>query len=155
MSSQFKWDVRYLNLAKLVSTWSKDPSTKCGAVIVNQRNEIVSVGFNGLPKFVTDSEERLTNRDIKLKMIIHAERNAIIFAKQDLKDCTIYTYPMMACSECAAMIIQAGFLRHVSMLSVNKHWQDSWKIASEMFDESGMVVDIYTKSELENENVTQ
>jgi len=155
MSSQFKWDVRYLNLAKLVSTWSKDPSTKCGAVIVNQRNEIVSVGFNGLPKFVTDSEGRLTNRDIKLKMIIHAERNAIIFAKQDLKDCTIYTYPMMACSECAAMIIQAGFLRHVSMLSVNKHWQDSWKIASEMFDESGMVVDIYTKSELENENVTQ
>ena len=153
MSNQHKWDMRYLNLAKLVSTWSKDPSTKCGAVIVNQHNEIISVGFNGLPKLVTDNEERLTNRDIKLKMIIHAERNAIIFAKKDLRNCTIYTYPMMACSECAAMIIQAGFSRHVSMLSPNKHWQDSWKIAGEMFDEAGMIVDIYTKSELENENV--
>lgn len=108
MLNQQKWDLRYLTLAKLVASWSKDPSTKCGAVIVNPNNEIVSIGFNGFPKSVIDSEERLNNRQTKLQMMVHAERNALIFAKQDLHKCTIYTYPMMACSECAAMIIQAG-----------------------------------------------
>jgi len=150
MLNQQKWDLRYLTLAKLVSSWSKDPSTKCGAVIVNPNNEIVSIGFNGFPKSVIDSEERLNNRQTKLQMMVHAERNALIFAKQDLYKCTIYTYPMMACSECAAMIIQAGISRHVSMITTNKNWKESFVLASQMFDEAGVNVDMYLQNELEN-----
>jgi len=150
MFNQQKWDLRYLTLAKLVASWSKDPSTKCGAVIVNPNNEIVSIGFNGFPKSVIDSEERLNNRQTKLQMMVHAERNALIFAKQDLHKCTIYTYPMMACSECAAMIIQAGISRHVSMITTNKNWKESFVLASQMFDEAGVNVDMYLQNELEN-----
>jgi dCMP deaminase len=150
MLNQQKWDLRYLTLAKLVASWSKDPSTKCGAVIVNPNNEIVSIGFNGFPKSVIDSEERLNNRQTKLQMMVHAERNALIFAKQDLHKCTIYTYPMMACSECAAMIIQAGISRHVSMITTNKNWKESFVLASQMFDEAGVNVDMYLQNELEN-----
>ena len=40
----FKWDRRFMDMATLVSMWSKDPSTKCGAVIVDPMNRIVSVG---------------------------------------------------------------------------------------------------------------
>ena len=83
-----KWELRYLEMAKLVSTWSKDPSTKVGAVIVDSDNTVISVGFNGLPRRIQDTDQRLNNRDIKLKMIIHAEINAIITAKRPLNETT-------------------------------------------------------------------
>ncbi|NCA14162.1 MAG: hypothetical protein EBS89_08535, partial [Proteobacteria bacterium] len=76
------WDRWFLGLAHYVSTASKDPSTKVGAVIVDAERRVVSVGYNGLPRGVEDSEERLHNREVKYKMIIHAERNAILFAQR-------------------------------------------------------------------------
>ena len=93
-SSQHKWDERYIGLAEYVASWSQDPSTKVGAVIVDEKNRPVSFGFNGLPQGVEDTPERLNNRDIKYKMILHAERNALLFAKSDLTDCTLYVWPM-------------------------------------------------------------
>ncbi len=78
------WDARFLELARLVSTWSKDPSTQVGAVITRGKF-VVSLGFNGHPKGVTDSPGRLENREVKYRTIIHAEINAILTAKQDLK----------------------------------------------------------------------
>ena len=143
MNDQQKWDCRYLELAKLVSSWSKDPSTKCGAVIVNDANEIVSIGFNGLPRGLDDSETRLTDRNLKYKMIVHAERNAILFARQSLKNCTLYTWPMQSCSECAAMMIQAGIKRHVSVKSDNARWLESFEITKQMFNEADIDLVIY------------
>ena len=49
-----KWDMRFLELAALVATWSKDPSTQVGAVIVDSAKRIVSVGFNGAPRGVQE-----------------------------------------------------------------------------------------------------
>jgi dCMP deaminase len=140
MRDEMKWHVRYLAMAKLIASWSKDPSTKCGAVIVNADNEVVSIGFNGFPRGVYDSPRKLNDRAIKLAMTLHAERNAILFAKQSLKGCTIYTWPMHACSECAAMIIQAGFWRHITMAHNNARWQESWNIARDMFNEANVDV---------------
>jgi dCMP deaminase len=57
------WDVWFLGLAKYVSTASKDPGTKTGAVIVDDKRRIVSVGYNGLPRNVEDSPDRLENRE--------------------------------------------------------------------------------------------
>lgn len=143
--TQRKWDKRYLKLAKLVASWSKDPSTKCGAVIVNEDNEIVSIGFNGFPRKVDDNELRLENRYVKYKFMVHAERNALLFARQSLKGCTIYTWPLQACSECAAMIVQAGIVRHVSIENDNERWLESFAFANQMFAEAGVEINFYEK----------
>jgi len=142
-----KWDLRYISLAQHVSTWSKDPSTKCGAVIVDKHNHVVSIGYNGFPQGIQDSDDLLKDRPKKLAMTIHAERNALIFAKQDLHDCTLYTYPIQCCSECMAMMIQAGITRHVSTSLTSDKWQESFLIAQKMMDEAGVQFDRYTTQE--------
>ena len=129
-------------MAKLVSTWSKDPSTKVGSVIVDSDNTVISVGFNGLPRRIQDTDQRLNNRDIKLKIIIHAEINAIITAKRPLNGATIYTYPFMSCSQCAGLIIQSGICRHISYKTNNERWKDSFDLALEMFDEARVIVNL-------------
>ena len=96
-----KWETRFLQLAKHVSTWSKDPSTKCGAVIVRPDRTVASIGFNGLPRNVDDSPERLLDRDKKLSYIVHAEANAILTAREPLNNCVVYIWPMQPCCHCA------------------------------------------------------
>lgn len=108
-----KWDQRFLELASVIASWSKDPSTKTGAVIVDENKHIVSVGYNGFPKGVLDSSEKLNNRVVKLNMIVHCEINALVAAAQSVKDCTLYTYPFISCSRCASVMIQAGIKRVV------------------------------------------
>ena len=142
-----KWDKRYLNLAKLAASWSKDPSTKCGAVIVNSDNHIVSIGFNGFPQGVEDREKRLADRNIKYHMIVHAERNALIFANRSVRGCTVYTWPFQACAECTAMMIQAGIKRHVSVRSTNERWANSWDFAITMMQEVDMNFFLYENND--------
>ena len=108
-----KWDARFLAQAAQVSTWSKDPSTQTGAVIVNSKKKVLSVGFNGFPQGIKD-DWRLGDRGIKYEMIIHCEINALIFAEASLDGCTLYTYPFLSCSRCAAIMIQAGVTRVVA-----------------------------------------
>ena len=104
------WDKRFLKLAKHISEWSKDPSTKVGCVVVGPDRELRSTGFNGLPRGIEDNEERLNNREIKYPLICHAEENAIMHAARigiSLKGCTAYvTWP--PCTRCARSLIQAG-----------------------------------------------
>lgn len=133
---QLKWDVRFIDLARQIAGWSKDPSTQCGAVIVDPNGRIVSTGYNGLPRGVRDLPERLNNRELKYKMIIHCERNALIYARQNLDNCTLYTWPFMSCSVCAAMVIQAGITRVVAPPSTNPRWQEDFKLSREMFMEA-------------------
>ncbi len=103
-----KWHKRFLELAEHIASFSKDPSTKVGAVIFDEGNRIISMGYNGLPQKVIDSDERYNNRELKYKTIIHAEMNAILFAKKDLTNCSIATWPFMSCSNCTSAIIQSG-----------------------------------------------
>jgi dCMP deaminase len=115
-------------MAALVASWSKDPSTKTGAVIVDERRRIVSIGFNGFPQGIADLEERLNDREYKYANIIHCERNALIFANRPLTGCTLYTWPFMSCSVCFAMMIQAGIVRHVAPKSDNPRWQEAFRL---------------------------
>lgn len=108
-----KWDIRFLQMARLVSTWSKDPSTKCGAVIVRPDKSVVSVGFNGFPRGMSDDSALYANREEKYSRIIHCEVNALIQAKMDVFGCTLYTWPFMCCDRCAVQMIQAGILQFV------------------------------------------
>jgi dCMP deaminase len=130
--NQEKWDKRFLGMAQLVSIWSKDPSTKVGAVITDGSKKIVSLGYNGLPQHVIDLEAIYANREEKYKYIIHAEVNAILQANKDVTGGTIYTYPFLTCPQCASMIIQAGIMRVVSYKCVDERWtpriEDSKKL---------------------------
>lgn len=137
-----KWDNRFLNLAELISTWSKDPSTKVGAVIVDSKNRIVSIGFNGFPQNIHDNI-RLQDRESKYQIIVHAECNAIMFANKSLEGCTLYTYPFQPCSRCAGMIIQSGIKRVVSYSLSKNHerWKLDFEIAKDLFIEAGINMD--------------
>lgn len=141
------WDDKFIRLAKEISTWSKDPSTQVGAVIINENRRILATGYNGFPRGIRDIEERLSNRDEKYKFVVHAEMNAIYnatFSGVSLDGATLYVWGLPACSECAKGIIQVGIKRvvmaDVSHLSgdINKveKWQKSFEISSALFDEA-------------------
>jgi dCMP deaminase len=142
--NQKKWDKRFIELARHIATWSKDPSTKCGSVIVDRENRVISVGYNGFARGVNDSAERYDDRPLKYKMVVHSERNAILFAKRDIEGCTIYNWPFKACSTCASMVIQAGIKRVVSppvpQYLVERWGEDMDVLATQMFNEAGVEV---------------
>lgn len=138
-----KWDYRFLALAKFISAWSKDPSTKVGAVITDVNNRIVSLGYNGLPARVPDKPDRLEDRERKLVMVVHGEMNAILFAERSLHGCTLYTYPFAPCSNCAAVIIQAGLRRVVApRIAADHKWANSINLTALMFNEAGVQLDL-------------
>lgn len=142
--NHLKWDKRFLELAKMIASWSKDPSTKTGAVIVNDRR-IVSIGFNGLPSGVADLDERYNNRETKYKMIVHCERNAIIFARESLAGYTLYTWPFMSCCPCAGLVINSGITRCVAPPCTEeqrKRWGTDFEITETMFKEAGVKLDL-------------
>ena len=132
------WDRRFLQLARFIAQWSKDPSTKVGCVVVDDMKRIVSTGFNGLPSGVEDTLERLSDRAVKYKMVVHAERNAIIDAKRNLAGLTIYVWPIMPCSECAAMVIQAGIAKVIAPATDDQRLIESCRfdLTTQMFEEA-------------------
>lgn len=142
-----KWDKRMLDLAALVATWSKDPSSQVGAVIVDPMNRVVSLGFNGFPRGVTDDAQTLADRDEKLRRIIHAETNALLFAGRSVAGCTLYvTRP--PCGQCAAKLIQSGIARVVCLpwgegLS---RWERDYVSAKAMYAEAGVAFDEVAQS---------
>lgn len=139
-----QWDERFLTMAKLISTWSKDPSTKCGAVITHGK-EIVSLGYNGFPKGTSDHPEIYANRPRKYKRVIHAEQNAILHAKQQLDGCTCYVYPIPPCSTCAALLIQCGVTRIVApkpSIELIERWGAGFIEAKFMYDEAGVELNL-------------
>lgn len=133
------WNYRFMDMAHLVATWSKDPSSKVGAVIVDANRRIISTGYNGLAIGVEDSIERLTNRDIKYKIILHAEENAIMFAKRDLSGCSLYVTTLPPCAHCASLIIQSGIKTVYACKSdIPERWKESYDLTTAMFNESGV-----------------
>jgi dCMP deaminase len=125
--TQLKWDLRFLELAKLVSTWSKDPSTQTGAVIANG-NQIVSLGYNGFPQKMIDLPENYSNREQKYSRIVHCEMNALLLAKGNTDGCTLYTWPLMSCDRCFVHMCQGGINRFVAPIpsaDVVTRWGDA------------------------------
>jgi dCMP deaminase len=135
-----KWDIRFLKLAELVSSWSKDPSTKCGAAIVRPDRSVSSVGFNGFPKGMKDDSELYANREIKYSRIVHCEMNALIHAKDSLEGCTLYTWPFASCDRCVVHMLQAGIKRFVfPVLPENliQRWKESTDKTKKYIEEAG------------------
>jgi dCMP deaminase len=133
-----KWNIRFLELADHISQWSKDPSTKVGCVIVRPDKTIASVGYNGFPRGVNDSNERYNNRTLKYLMVKHAEENAIYSAKEPLTGYTAYVthHP---CSTCSGTLIQNGIKTIVTRKPTNdfaERFKDSFEASKIMLNEA-------------------
>lgn len=142
-----KWDHRFMSMAKMVSTWSKDRSTGVGAVIIDDEKKIVSVGFNGFPRGINDDVESRHESPEKHHWTIHAERSAILEADIPLKGMTMYC-TFFTCSTCAQEIAQKGFKRVVAPEPDWDHprYGEGQRIAMEMYKEKGIEVEFYKDS---------
>ena len=133
------WDERFIGLAQHVATWSKDPRTKVGAVLVNETKQVLSVGYNGFPRGVFDLLARYEERETKLMFVAHAERNALDNCFADTRGSTLYcTLP--PCNECVKSIIQKGVKRIVTLTS-DARPQDNGNVAITMLAEAGIQLD--------------
>jgi dCMP deaminase len=136
------WDVRFLELARHIAQWSKDPSTKVGCVVVGPDREIRSTGFNGFPRGIEDTTARLADRDQKYPLICHAEENAIMHAARigvALKGCVAYvTWP--PCTRCARSLVQAGVGEVVfpADLDIPDRWRADFDLSMTMLSEAGV-----------------
>mgnify|MGYP001381460562 CR=1 FL=1 len=150
MDRQEKWDRRFLALAQHIAGWSKDPSTQVGAVIVESgTNLVLGQGYNGFARGIDDSPERYENRELKYKLVVHAEVNAILAAGLRARGATLYVWPsfMMPpiCNDCAKMAVQAGVAEIVgfeideAQLDERQlRWKDSILLSRQMWDEAGL-----------------
>ena len=135
------WGDRYTHLAKEISTWSKDPSTKVGAVVIGNNGEVLSQGYNGFPRSIKDTPQRLNDREKKYNLVVHAEMNAIYNASLNgvsLKGSTLYVYGLPICNECAKGVIQVGIDKVIATrpADYNKEWDESIKDAKALFKEA-------------------
>ena len=137
------WDARFLALAAHVAQWSKDPSTKTGAVLVGQDRRKIAVGYNGFPPGIAD-DERLLDRKTKYQIVVHAEQNALDNATFDTTGATIYcTHP---CLQCAKAIISKRLARVVCPPpppAEEGRWTAEIPLARALLDEAGVEVTHY------------
>lgn len=137
------WDSYFLTVADAVATKSKDQSTKVGAVIVDGNKVIRATGYNGFPRGIADTAERLNDRAVKYSLITHAETNAILAAARvgvPLDGCTLYC-TMHPCSRCAGLIIQAGIKRvGFTDAELPERWLADCELALSTMQEAGVFV---------------
>lgn len=146
-----KWDRRYLKMAKMVASWSKDPSTQCGAVIVRPDRTVASLGFNGFPAKIKDDEAVYADRPAKYSRIIHAEANAIRHAREQIDGYTVYVWPMPPCDRCASNLISYDIARVVcpaAPADQQSRWADALKQTEAMFQEAGVIFDVLVLPDL-------
>ena len=149
-----RWDQYFLDLALVNAKMSKDPSTQVGAVIVGEDNETLCGGFNGLPRGIDDTVERLIDRETKLKYVVHAEMNAVLVAARRgirIKDCTMYIVARdtnsgqiwggCPCIRCTVELIQSGIKQIVSYDSsgVPERWKADLLEAEGLLKEAGII----------------
>jgi len=143
-----KWDRRFLEMALLVAGWSKDQSTKVGALIVGPNREVISTGYNGFARGVCDQVDERHRRPAKYLWTEHAERNAIYNAARrgiQTEGTTMYLQ-WFPCADCARAIIQSG----ISLVVAERpnlsdpRWGASFRISKEMLEEAGVGLRLYS-----------
>lgn len=131
------WETYFMSIAILSSFRSKDPKTQTGACIVDSDNKIIGIGYNGLPRGVSDLEKGVWDDDknilnSKHTYVVHAEKNAIYNCmKNDMSNSTLYV-TLRPCNVCAQAIIQVG-IKKVVFLEQKNHHSDYNKAVDKMF----------------------
>lgn len=145
------WHHRFVDLALLVGGWSKDPSTQVGAVLIGPELEVLSVGYNGFPRGIEDTYERLHDRPLKYRLIVHAEQNAILNAARrniPIRGSTLYVIASSGgklwggapCERCAVEVVQAGIAQVVTPMTMDmpESWVESCKHGEAILKEAGV-----------------
>lgn len=148
----------YKHACSIADTFSKDPSTKVGAVFLYPTTlNILSVGYNGMPRGIDETKKERWERPLKYKLIEHAERNAIYNAAMSgtsLKDsiCVVSLFP---CTDCARGIIQSGCKLLISLALEESgdndrltRWMPDWEISIILLNEAGVKIIFLNKSDL-------
>lgn len=149
-----RWDRHFIMLAIQNASMSKDPSTQVGAVIVGPDREVRSMGFNGFPRGIADTEERLNDRDKKLDLIVHGEMNAVLNAARigvSVKDCVLYLAAVdptgmvwggAPCVRCTVEIIQAGIKEIVAppFKTTPSRWKESVEQSRALLKEASVLL---------------
>lgn len=151
------WDHYYLDLAMVVATKSKDPSTKCSAICVSQDNSTLSTGFNGFPRGVNEDIPERWERPVKYEFIEHGERNCIHNAARQgisLSGSKMYlNYRPECCADCTKAIIQAGIVEVIGppIAFPGKGKGTSYDANMDMFEEAGVILTVIEDYILSNE----
>jgi len=136
-----------IGIAQSVAAMSKDPSTKVGALVIGPNMEIRATGWNGFPRGVHDTEERLNDRPTKCRFVVHAEANAIANAARSgvpLDGCSVLVTALHPCNDCAKLLIQSGIKTvYAPLPEDDARWATSFEIAAIMFAEAGVNVIFY------------
>ena len=136
------WKLKYMELAKTIASWSKDPSTQVGAICVGEIGQVLSQGYNGFPRGVLDLPEKLQDRTEKYKHTVHAEMNCIYHACRtgvSLKGSSMFVYGLPICHECAKAIIQVGIRKvYFNQQSEKENWKVSCNFSLELFKQCGV-----------------
>lgn len=136
------WDRRWLRIAREVSTWSKDPKKKIGAVAVRDKREVAK-GYNGFPSRIDDKEDWLNDDEMRRRLTVHAEVNMINNAMrfgQTIEGTRVYLYGLAPCQNCAINLINAGVLRiDFCRTYVDPKWDADWELSSELFRRAGII----------------
>ena len=137
-----KWDKRFLEIVHIMTSWSKDPSTKCAALLVRPNRSIVSFGVNNFPQGIEDKPERLNDRPLKYELVVHSETNALLHARENVAFCTMYC-STVPCCRCAMSMIQVGITRVICIAPSEDYisrWGDSIKKTIDLFVEAGVII---------------
>lgn len=138
---------KFIGIAKAVAEMSKDPNRKVGAVAIDDDGVILSTGWNGFPRGVSDLPSRYAEREVKYKLVSHAEQNLVAQAARaghPLRGSTVILSGLYPCSSCAKSLIQAGVKRILAPpASIDPRWEGEAMWAKLMFDESGVIVEEY------------
>lgn len=137
----YKWHQRFTLLARQVASWSKDPSTQVGCVLANKK-KVLSVGYNGFPKNISDDLNRLIDREKKYEITVHAEVNAVTTAALhgvSTEGASAYI-TFSPCSRCAAVLINAGInaVYVDGAAQVPDRWLQNFILASNILAEAGV-----------------
>ena len=130
---------------KTADKYSPDPSTKVGAIIVRQ-DGTMHYGWNHLPAGFEHID--LLDRELKLKLMEHAERDAIY--KTALYGGSLFGAvmfcPWAACCDCARAITLSGIKEVVchgeAIDQTPLRWQPDIVLAQEIFQKNDVK---YTK----------
>ena len=136
----FGWDETFMQMSKVIAERSKDPNTQNGACIVNDKNIIVGLGYNGFPRGCGDEQLPWKRKggfcDTKYAYVVHAEENAVLNSNADVEGAKLYC-TLFPCNECAKVIIQKG-IKEVIFESDKYHDDDIWIASRKLLDLAGV-----------------
>jgi len=136
----FSWDETFMHLCHVIAQRSKDPNTQNGSCIVNDKNIVIGLGYNGFPNGCSDDKLSWKREgdfcDKKYAYVVHAEANAILNASVSTDGAKVYC-TLFPCNECAKVIIQKG-IKEVIFESDKYHSDDIWKASRKMLDMAGV-----------------